>query len=459
MTTHAVRFEPLPPGRGTSLIGSLGAPDLAAAGYVEHEVRVSGTARSYTSATGGLPTDGRFELLQDRTAGFATRIVVRRPADPARCSGTLVLEWLNVSSGSDAAPSYGFLGAEIVRRGHVWVGVSAQSAGVETAPALVEVGGGGITLQGLRQADPERYGDLHHPGDAFAYDLFTAVARALGDGATGSPVEDLDVGRVLAVGESQSAYTLTTYANGVQPIELAVDGFLIHSRGGPAAPLDGPGGRIDLDGGRADPPVRIRGDLDVPVLVLETETDVLGHLDYLPARQSDTDRFRLWEVAGTAHADRSLIGDFESVLGCPEPVNRGQQRFVARAALRWLDAWAAEGPPAPAAERLAVLDDGGGPRYGLDDLGNVVGGVRTPCVDVPVDVLSGIAPPGANRVCQLFGRTVHVPAEELRARYASVDDYLARYTDATDAAIAAGFVLADDRDEVLADARTERITW
>src|SRR5690606_22574431 len=130
-------------------------------------------------------------------------------------------------------------------------------------------------------------------------------ARALRHpaGPAGDGVE-----RVIAIGESQSAYMLTTYVNGVLPVECCVDAVLIHSRGGPAAPIDGPDGRVDLDAGRHDPPVRIRDDLDVPIVVLQTETDVLGHLDYLPARQDDTERFRLWEVAGTAHADRSLVG-------------------------------------------------------------------------------------------------------------------------------------------------------
>ena len=278
-------------------------------------------------------------------------MVVRRPADPTRCSGTVVLEWLNVSSGADAAPSYGFLGPEIVRRGHVWVGLSAQKAGIETAPALVDVGG--IELRGVRQVDPARYAQLHHPGDAWSYDIFTAVARSLRDGAPGGPTEDVAVTRLIAVGESQSAYTLTTYLNGVQPSERVLDAALVHSRGGPAAPLDGPAGRIDLEAGRDDPPVRIRDDLDVPVLVLETETDVLGHLAYLPARQDDSELFRLWEVAGTAHADRSLVGDFESVLGCATPVNRGQQRFVVRAALRALEEWDRRTPPR--AERLRVV--------------------------------------------------------------------------------------------------------
>jgi hypothetical protein len=440
-------------------MGSIGAPDLAAAGYVEQELRVTAPARAYRSATAELPADGRFLLVAGDAEEVVTRLVVRRPAEGGAFSGTLVLEWLNVSSGADTAPGYGFVGTEVVRRGHVWVGLSAQKAGIESAPALVQIEGG-IELVGLRQADPERYGSLHHPGDAHAYDLFTAVARSLRDaGHPGNPLADLDVQRIVAIGESQSAYALTTYVNGVQPAEGAVDGFLIHSRGGPAAPLDGPDGRIDLEAGRRDAGIAIRDDLEVPVLVVETETDVLGHLDFLSARQPDSDRLRVWEMAGTAHADRSLLGDFEVVLGCPGPVNRGQQRFVVRAALRWLDRWVRDPstvPPSrpPLAVTVAAT---GGRSYEVDDAGNVLGGVRTPCVDVPAEQLSGLAAPGANRACTLFGQTLPIPDDRLRERYPSVDAYVERYTAATDDAIRAGFVLADDRDEVLADARTEVI--
>jgi hypothetical protein len=455
-----VRFDELPGGGATALMGSLGAPDLAAAGYVEQELRVTAWARPYRSAHPTWPPDGRFELVAGDPAPVVTRVVVRRPADARDASGTVVLEWLNVSSGADAAPGYGFFGSEVVRRGHVWVGLSAQKAGIESAPALVQIEGG-IELVGVRQADPERYGSLHHPGDSHAYDLFTAVARALRDPAQpGNPLGDLAVHRILATGESQSAYALTTYVDGVQLVERAIDGFLVHSRGGPAAPLDGPDGRIDLDAGRHDPAVAIRDDLDVPVIVIETETDLLGHLRYLPARQPDADRFRLWEVAGAAHADRSLVGDFEEVLGCPGPVNRGQQRFVVRAALRWLDRWVrdpADRPPTAPRLEIEVDASTGTGSFGVDEVGNVRGGVRTPCVEAPAERLSGLAAPGANRACTLFGQTLPIPDEALRRRYPSVGAYLARYAAATDDAIAAGFVLPEDRDEVLADARAEVI--
>ena len=45
----------------------------------------------------------------------------------------------------------------------------------------------------------------------------------------------------------------------------------------------------------------------------------------------------------------------------------------------------------------------------------------------------------------------------IRRRYADRAAYLAAYADATDAAIAAGFVLAEDREAVLAEARPDLV--
>ena len=124
--------------------------------------------------------------------------------------------------------------------------------------------------------DPERYGDLSHPGDAFAYDLYTQVGRALRAPGDLDPLEGLDVQRMLAVGESQSAFMLSTYADGVQPLTHEFDGFLIHSRGGGVPGLGEPGAGLDVAGSIGRPPTIIRTDLDVPVMIVQTETD--GHL-------------------------------------------------------------------------------------------------------------------------------------------------------------------------------------
>ncbi|WP_268817663.1 alpha/beta hydrolase domain-containing protein, partial [Dietzia lutea] len=61
--------------------------------------------------------------------------------------------------------------------------------------------------------------------------------------------------------------------------------------------------------------------------------------------------------------------------------------------------------------------------------------------------------------CMLLGRTEVVPEEQLRRRWADREEYLRAYTEATDRLIDEGFLMADDRDEILADARPERIIW
>jgi hypothetical protein len=290
---------------------------------------------------------------------------------------------------------------------------------------------------------------LSHPGDAYCYSIYASVAAALDDG----PLADLVVDVRLAIGESQSAFALTTFVNVVHSLVPVFDGFLVHSRGGAAMPLGEPKTGIDLRNHRGDAPTTIRDDLDVPVIMVETETDLLGVLRYLPARQPDSAYVRLWEVAGTAHADRFQIGEFEELLGCPRPVNRGQQAYVVRAALRWLDGWARGGDPAPTAARLEVDGDA----FVHDEAGNTRGGVRTPVVDAPVEVLRGDTEPDASHLCQLFGSTLPMDPDLIRSRYADRAAYLSAYAEATDAAIAAGFVLPEDRGAVLAEARPDLV--
>src|SRR3546814_2741892 len=94
---------------------------------------------------------------------------------------------------------------DITRNGDIWVGVSAQVIGINGGPVRVttpesEAAGAG---QGIRNIDPARYGDLENPGDAFASEIFTQVARALRGG--GAAIGGVDPSHVLAGGESQAA--------------------------------------------------------------------------------------------------------------------------------------------------------------------------------------------------------------------------------------------------------------
>ncbi len=437
-----MKFEPLSGGKGCSLLSAVPGPDLAAAGYTETEYAASGSVE-------GLTPDGPVAA-----ADFTTRVLVRRPADDVAFNGTVVVEWLNVSSGNDAPAEYTYVAPELVRGGYAWVGVSAQFTGVEGGSGSVGIGGDSLATK-----DPDRYGTLHHPGDAYCHNMFAAIADAV---RTADPLAGLTVEKVLAVGESQSAMALTTYVNTFAAAHGVFDGFLIHSRALAGLPLGPVGAGVDATDTFRGAATPIHAGVRVPVFTVQTETDLLTNFRYHRARQPDSDLVRTWEVAGSAHADLHQVGPFEEYLGCSDPVNRGQQRFVLRAALRHLNTWVREGTAPPVAAPLSVGTTLLGqettePFFDVDDLGNVVGGVRTPCVEAPTQVLSGIVPDAISRICMLFGSTAPIPDDALLARYGTREAYLATYRSHTDAAIAAGFALLDDLDELLADARPDLI--
>ena len=420
-------------------MGEATTPDLDAVGYVEHEYAAAGTATSY-EADGALGHDGRWKYVPDATAPYRTRVVVRAPAKAAAFSGTVVVEWLNVSGGVDANPEWVSLHEEMERAGDAWVGVSTQRIGVEGGPVLVKVEGvAGAEDQGkgLKTIDPARYGTLVQPGDGFSFDIFTQTARAL---RAGAGLNGLQPKRLIAAGESQSAFALVSYHNGVEPLTHAFDGYFVHSRSASGLPIVASGktaGISDAIGGKS---TIFRDDQDAPVLDVQTETDVTSVLNSYAARQPDSDRFRLWEVTGTAHADAHLVGPSAKDIHCGVPINNGAMHIVAKAALRALTAWVESGKAPVTAPRIDVAP-GAAVQIRRDADGIALGGIRTPLVDVPVATLSGVPGPTPSTICLLLGSTTPFSAARIAQLYPSRAEYEQRYAAAADATIKAGFAL------------------
>ena len=253
--------------------------------------------------------------------------------------------------------------------------------------------------KGLKKIDPARYGTLEHPGDGFSYDIFTQVgARAAHRrGPERLAPAAADCGGRIAVGVRARHRTI----NGVQPLTHAFDGFFVHSRGAIGLPLVAPGQSSDIAGAISGTPTIFRTDQDVPILDIQTETDVASILELLrgpPTRQRP--HFRLWEVAGTAHADTHLLGANASAVNCGVPINNGPMHIVAKAALRALTTWITTGKPPVTAPRIDVIP-GATPTVRRDADGIALGGIRTPPVDVPVAALSGEPGPNPSTICML----------------------------------------------------------
>ncbi len=445
----------------------LGAYDFGKLGYQTDEFSISGTASSYTLLT-PAKSDGNWNVTPSTTAPFTTRIVVVRPTDPEKFNGTVLVEWLNVTAGQDTPADWMVAHREMIRRGYAYVAVSAQKVGVE--------GGDAVMSQGvpLKKVNPTRYAALSHPGDAWSYDIFSQAGAAVKVAKPGGILGSLSPKHVIAIGESQSAAFLTTYVNAADPVAKVYDGFLIHSRFGSSAALDG----SRIAGGPSAMPaaVQFRSELRVPLLTLITETDMLGARlsGYHASRQPENKRLRVWEVAGTAHADNYLFAGafidsgsrssaelaraFLPSVNTPagklaKPSNPGMpHHYVLEAALARLNDWVRTGK-APASTSRLVLATGGvtgtEPSFALDTNGLANGGVRTPWVDVPTIKLSGAGNSGS-LIAVLVGSGEPFDKTTLAKLYpGGQKEYLEKFTVSLDRAIRAGHLLAEDRQEIL----------
>ena len=97
-----------------------------------------------------------------------------------------------------------------------------------------------------------------------------------------------------------------------------------------------------------------------------------------------------------------------------------------------------------------------GTAFELDELGNALGGIRTNYVDVPIAKLSGLGQRGES-FCRIYGTTELFDAAQLAELYPSQQDYVDAVTASVNAAVAAGFVLREDGDLIVENARTSGI--
>ncbi len=401
--------------------------DLSEVGYQEAEYFVSGTARS---AAG-------------ETAEYTTRIIVTRPSSPGRFNGNVMLDWVNVTAQFENAVDTVEAHEYLLRTGWAYVHVSAQSAGICCTPLTPKVW------------DPVRYADLNHPGDDFANDIFSQVARAIDSPRGIDPLAGLTRKRkLIAAGQSQSASRLSDYVRKAQPAARIIDGFLIHG-----------GGSREF----ARPP-------SVPVLHLMSDAEASTE----PA--SRTRNYRLWEIAGASHSDfwigyHQEVGMGPRFLGGPkQPAsadedmhavagNYGEQphplhpacilaggafpmRYAVSSALHHLDRWIRRGLAPPRGPRFQM----DGENLARDANDNALGGIRLPPIEVPVATYE------SDR-CALGGFTVPFTTAQLLVLYPTHADYYARMRARTISSVRAGFLLPEDAEDLLARACAARVRW
>lgn len=395
--------------------------------------------------------ESRFGLVEEEfffegttTTGvpYKSRMIVRRPQDARRFNGTVVVEWMNASSGSDLDVDYMSLLPLIQREGYAYVAVTAQQA----------------TVKFLGERNRARYGTLHMTDDQpqnAAFEVFSQAGQALRSKSRGvDPLGGLKARVLIATGQSQSSGRLTTFVNSVHGARLApvYDAVLLHSGGG--APTSFP----------------------LPILKLNSENEAPG---YFGSRGVTNARYRYWEVPGTAHQPNDgteptlkLLSATRPFPRCPFPYQGAGGPVpidpVMRAGVRYLDRWVRTGEAMPAAPLIEMDPATEGNRGVIrrDRYGNALGGMRMPQLEAP----TGRSTPSTGCQVDFGGRQTTLgtypqfdafdggkdpavdPADTVNANepaspkaiYKTHEAYVAQFVKATEAIERQGFVLKFD---------------
>ncbi|MET0441178.1 MAG: alpha/beta hydrolase domain-containing protein [Casimicrobiaceae bacterium] len=384
-------------------------------GYVEQEFFYEGTATRYSSPTGGAPNNTTTAVVASTGHPYKTRLLVRRPTDPAKFNGIAIVEWVNVTNGYDVEIHWQESMAYYIREGYAFIGVSVQNAGVS---------GQGSPLRGLKAWSPTRYGTLNVNdngavgGDLLGYDIFSQAGQAVRN--VPSVLGGLPVERVIAKGESQSAQRLFVYFNAIHHLDPVFDGAMItHNNNS------------------------IRADIPTPPIIkLYSENEFRTS----PTIQPDTSTVRTWTVAGSTHSEfytmiaraPILLRDhgLQAFDTCATPARSRVPFFmVINAATDHLVKWIRTGvepPSAPPPEYTGTPLS-----LARDEHGNGLGSIRLAEMEVPVARNAAVT-------CGLGGNHEMFETAKLNALYGSHGSYVSKVSHATNAAVKAGFLLPED---------------
>ncbi|HEX6246172.1 MAG TPA: alpha/beta hydrolase domain-containing protein, partial [Polyangiales bacterium] len=189
----------------------------------------------------------------------------------------------------------------------------------------------------------------------------------------------------------------------------------------------------------------LRTDLGVKVFQYLSETDVRS-----PARRmADSDHFRSWEIAGSAHSSYVsdqyrtplVLRDFGEQPWPPDcdqpPYSRVKGYHVINHQYDLLVRWVRAGVEPPTAPKLE-FDSGEVPALVRDELGIVKGGIRLPDVEAPTALNTGINS-GAT-FCVLYGTYQPFDAAKLHSLYSGKRQYVGGVIEAARAAQRAGYI-------------------
>ncbi len=447
---------------------------MEAAGYVEEEYFLSGRANVYDFA--GATRDLK---VVAGPGHYVTRILVRRPRDPARFSGNVEVNILNASGAVDAGGPIDV--QRMVQQGDVWIGLTTKA----------------LTAAALKRFDPQRYAPIDWSNPAppaqrcarprtIPTIMYGDDAAALANASDASPatedglVWDMigQLGLLLKSeqrqkilpgfskpwvymdGGSQSGEYMRTWMVGFHDRYRTADGKPVYDG---YLEIVGPA-QIHINQCAADilftDPREKLLHPDVPYIALYSEGETwTGRYTRQPDMVTAKGGIVTYQVAGGSHGGREIPGVASRAIGRPSPEDMAKASTprasgkmpegltpndypwapITRGAYHNLQLWVRQGVTPP---KGAVLELDNAGEIKRDQYGNAVGGVRLPYIDAPTAAHRGALAGGGFGA--VMGSKTAFTSEQLKVLYPDHATYVARFSAATDKALAGRWISPED---------------
>ncbi|PYI36173.1 hypothetical protein BP00DRAFT_387391 [Aspergillus indologenus CBS 114.80] len=435
--------------------------------FISQEYLISGTAQGHS---------------------YCTRLLLRRPADPARFSGFVVAEPSHLWGGTSI---WRHVNRWVMRNDHAWLEIDSQApsavgkiknvdpdryAALDFTPGPTsDEFSENIPVEDGSEGEPMSKEELWHAYDTFkakwwpattqSPEILTAASHALRAGLLGG----LTARWVVLAGLSQTGGLIRRFITHSGHLRLPdgetppFDGFLPCQSGG-TTPLPDceAGGKI----------IELLGESEF--LSVRYPCGVSGqmHWQRTAHRRPQSEGYRLYEVAGMGHRESRYFSAVDRVRWGERPSQErvsgagGEDEevkwstfansFVYHSVFEAMRRWIVEGGDGgfipPDSAWIQTVDETD--EIVRDRFGNALDGVRTLHTEVPVARIVAATPRGRpNWYC---GSEWPFSEEQLRVLYGSVAAYRRRAGAAIARQIRSGFLLPEDA-EVLRRETVERV--
>ena len=348
-----------------------------ALGYIEDEYFMSGTANVYTEKDKNHQVEPIFE-----GAPYTTRLLIRRPADPKKFSGNVVIEILNASAMMDIDRMWVNTWQYLTRNGDIYIGITSKGHVVDT----------------LKRFNPERYAEINWVNPmpereapqvqgpfgclpqyeaGLYWDMQTDLARLLRTDSELNPIRAYGKCWLYLLGWSQSGSYMSrtlhsfAYRDEDKYAEPLFDGYFEAGADAALAPINSyeyaaTNGQISQAGTIPQASVLMCKE---PYIAINTESENRG-ANWAGDSDLPDMKFRTYQIPGTSHDawynmldyyegylhDDAAKYNFELSFGGAEgePLDTPYQ-YIFHAALRNLYVWVREGVPAPHAPKIEMV--------------------------------------------------------------------------------------------------------